>query len=97
MIDADGSFAYSKIHSVQLDDEEIAVYPNPVEGGKQLQLLLNDSKVEKIYIYDLAGKAVYEASGPVEQINTKNLMNGRYVLKIQLKNGIESNHVIIKR
>jgi hypothetical protein len=97
MIDADGSFAYSKIQSVQLGTEGIVVYPNPVEGGKQLQLLLNDSQVEKIYIYDLAGKVVYEAGGPIEQINTKHLMNGRYVLKIKLKDGTESSHLIIKR
>ncbi|MEO6285322.1 MAG: T9SS type A sorting domain-containing protein [Dyadobacter sp.] len=97
MIDADESFAYSKIQSVQLDGEGIVVYPNPVEGGKQLRLLLNDSKVEKIYMYDLGGKVVYEANGPIEQINTKNLMNGRYVLKIQFKDGTESSQVIIKR
>jgi hypothetical protein len=97
MIDADGSFAYSRIESVQFENEEIGVYPNPVEGGRQLQLLLNDSKVEKIYIYDLGGKTVFEASGPIEQINMKNLMNGRYILKIHLKDGIESSHVIIKR
>jgi hypothetical protein len=97
MIDADGTFAYSRIESVQFENEEIGVYPNPVEGGRQLQLLLNDSKVEKIHIYDLSGKTVFEASAPVEQINMKNLMNGRYILKIHLKDGIESSHVIIKR
>jgi hypothetical protein len=97
MVDTDGSFAYSKIQSVQFDCAGTIVYPNPVEGGKRLQLLLTDSQVKKIYIYDLAGENVYEASGPVEQINTKNLMNGRYLLKIQLKDGTESSHVIIKR
>ncbi len=97
MVDTDGTFAYSKIESVKFSDAGIIVYPNPVEGGKQLQLLLNNSEVEKIFIYDLSGKSVYEAQGPIELVNTKNLMNGRYVLKIRLKDGTESSHTILKR
>lgn len=97
MVDRDSTFAYSRIQMVRFSNMDIVVYPNPVEGGKQLQLLVNDSKVEKICIYDLAGNVVYEAEGPTDQINTKNLMTGRYVLKILLKDGTKSSHVIIKR
>lgn len=97
MVDTDGSYAFSKIETVKFSDAGIIVYPNPIEGGKQLQLLLNNSKVDKISIYDLSGKSVYFAEGPIEMINTKNLMNGRYVLKIRLKDGSESSHVIFKR
>jgi hypothetical protein len=97
MIDIDESFAYSRIESVHFKETDIVVYPNPVEPGKQLHLLLNDSKVDQIFIFDLSGKEVFHSNVPTDQINIKNLLAGRYILKIHLKDGSESNHVIIKR
>jgi hypothetical protein len=82
---------------VRFDAPEIVVYPNPVDSGKQLQLLLGDKEAEIIIIYDLSGKIVYESKTPSKNINVKSLPVGRYILKIRLKDGSESNHVVIKR
>lgn len=97
MVDVDSSFAYSRIQPVGFSSSETVVYPNPIEGNKPLQLLLSDGRVDKIFIYDLSGKEVYQANGPADHINTKNLMVGRYILKIKLRDGTESSHVIIRR
>jgi hypothetical protein len=98
MVDSDGSYAYSRIQSIHFDiNSYIAVFPNPVETDKQLQLLLGDSKVSKISIYNLAGKQVFESDKPISQIDMQGLQIGRYIIRIRLKDGSESNHTIVKR
>jgi hypothetical protein len=97
MIDADGTFAHSRIESVKFDISKIIVFPNPVESGKQLQVLSNADNVAKLTIFDFGGKIVYQTENPGDRISMKNLPAGKYILKVLLNNGSESSHVILKK
>jgi hypothetical protein len=99
MIDRDSSYAYSQIQSVRLGtDPEIIVFPNPLEAGNQLRLLLdNAGEVSHVKICDLSGKVLQESDIITDQINTNDLPSGRHILRITLKDGRESSHGISKK
>ena len=93
MIDRDGTFAYSRIISIQINPRfEIVVYPNPVEDN--ISLKVTDWKqVRSVTMINTAGTEVYN-SGPVMSgiVNVKNISPGMYILKIVLKDGSVYTH-----
>jgi hypothetical protein len=97
MVDTDDTFAYSRIQTLRFDCPDIVLYPNPVETGKQLQLLLSDSKVRNVSIYNLAGKLVFESDSPTDRISIQDLPVGRYILRIRLQDGSENSRTFVKR
>lgn len=98
MVDTDGTFAYSRIQSIHFDGStDIAIFPNPVENDSKLQLLLGNSKVSKISIYNLAGKQVFESDKPISHVNIQSLPAGKYIVRIRLTDGSESSYAIVKR
>jgi hypothetical protein len=98
MVDFDGTFAYSRIEPLQFGkDPEMVVFPNPVETGRQLQLLPGGSQAGKITVYDMTSKQVFESEVSAGKANLQSLPTGRYILRVRLKDGSESNHVIVFR
>lgn len=64
-------------------DSKIILYPNPAKNVLQIQ---DDISVEKMEIFDLYGKSVYQTIDFNKTINISDLYNGIYFLKIVHKN-----------
>ncbi|NIJ53074.1 T9SS type A sorting domain-containing protein [Dyadobacter arcticus] len=98
MVDQDGTFAYSKIQSLRFGVEhEIVAFPNPIDTGNELQLLLGDQQIASIRIFNLTGKLVFESDRPTQKYIVQDLPVGKYVLEIRLKNGSKSSRTFVKR
>ncbi|MEO6685118.1 MAG: SdrD B-like domain-containing protein, partial [Dyadobacter sp.] len=96
MIDKDGTFAYSTIRSVTLETaSQVTIYPNPV--ADRIQFKINDwSKIGKIQIFDLNGRAVYQSTkAPVDGIDVKNLPSGLYAVSLTGTNGSTNNYKVL--
>lgn len=97
MVDADQTFAYSRLESVRFSqDPQTVVYPNPADSGEPINLLNND-QVYKIQVYDLSGKLRYESENIQGGIKVQDLPTGRYIIKITMKDGSENSHVFVKK
>lgn len=96
MVDADGSFKYSNVVRVNFYASEFAiasVYPQPVTN--LLNVTLSSLKAGKLQvsIFDITGKLLSQDAQTVIrgmnllQINTANLSQGTYVLRITANDG----------
>jgi hypothetical protein len=87
-LDSDGKFEYSRILSVQFEDEiNVVVYPNPTITDITVSGL-NGGEI--ITLYDLNGKSVGESEiskGQKGFLNTKSLADGMYLLLVRDKSG----------
>ena len=95
MVDKDGSFAYSRIQSVQFDEDDLSVYPNPVAE----RLFIRDySNVKAVTVTNLEQRNVFNSdsfSNGNGFIDLKNLPYGIYIVKISRKNGSLSTHKVV--
>lgn len=96
MIDADQSFAYSRIVTVYNGSaDDTGVFPNPLVNGDEMRFL-NQEKVGGYAIYQLNGTEVLRSD--TNEINAgNNLPAGKYILKMKLKDGKEVSRIITKR
>ncbi|ACT92589.1 Ig-like domain-containing protein [Dyadobacter fermentans] len=100
MVDADKTFAYSKIINVRYDGLALVseLYPNPV--STTLNLRSTDwGQVKSVELHSLTGMSVYKSGKTVSKtIDVKNLPVGMYILTITHKNGeIVNRKVVINR
>ena len=63
--------------------EQIKVYPNPVKG---MLNIATDLEITRIEIYDLLGKKVNHFEGHISTVNTLNLSQGSYFIRIYIDN-----------
>jgi hypothetical protein len=63
--------------------EQIKVYPNPVKG---MLNIATDLEITRIEIYDLLGKKVNHFEGHISTVNTLNLSQGSYFIRIFIDN-----------
>lgn len=92
-LDAIGVIHESKIMLLtnQLLPQQFNVYPNPVEKGDFLKVNYEDGGV--MHLFDLYGKELLKNS--YNLINTSNLEQGIYLLKIETSTGIKSVKVSV--
>ncbi|MGV3602783.1 MAG: Ig-like domain-containing protein [Dyadobacter fermentans] len=100
MVDADKTFAYSKIINVRYDGLALVseLYPNPV--STTLNLRSTDwGQVKSVELHSLTGMSVYKSGKNVSKtIDVKNLPVGMYILTITHKNGeVVNRKVVINR
>ncbi|SEJ01519.1 Por secretion system C-terminal sorting domain-containing protein [Dyadobacter sp. SG02] len=100
MVDADQTFAYSKIIKVGFDNAALLseFYPNPVSDI--LNLKSTDwSQVKSVELHSLTGLSVYRSGKAIAKtIDVKNLPVGMYILTITHKNGeVVNRKVLINR
>ena len=95
MVDRDGTFAYSRIESVNLEGIAAIFYPNPVSD--KLFLKLSDkSAVKGITLRNSLGNSVFSASSiPAGGIDVKGLTSGLYLVQVILENGTYSTQKIL--
>jgi hypothetical protein len=106
-IDYDGKFAYSNIQSAQLSDSELLLssYPNPIENGGKINFKLssdNNGESGTINFYSIDGQLIinkdinYTGKKYFDQIDTRNLNSGIYILEFRNKFQVIQNKIIIK-
>lgn len=96
MIDADETFAYSKIRSLKFkSDVDLNIFPNP--SSEVIQIKINDwHKVKYVELINASAVKVYSA-GPAltQKVDVSKLNPGMYYLKITNKDGSQSGRKII--
>ncbi|MCU0398371.1 MAG: T9SS type A sorting domain-containing protein, partial [Cyclobacteriaceae bacterium] len=86
----DGDVVYSNPEQVLvIRDEDCYLYPNPLSGNQELNIVINDVDLALIQIMDLNGRVIREAEdfGPVKTINTIDMVSGTYLVRIQRQDG----------
>jgi hypothetical protein len=86
----DGDIIYSdQEHVLVIHDEDCYLYPNPLSGNQELNIVINDVDLALIQIMDLNGRVIREAEdfGPVKTINTIDMRSGTYLVRIQRHDG----------
>lgn len=69
----------------------IQFYPNPAQ---QLMFINTDVELERIVIFDTAGKQILEAIGNQNQLDLSALPAGNYTLSFQNKEGVWASHFV---
>ncbi|WP_159468229.1 Ig-like domain-containing protein [Dyadobacter sp. 3J3] len=89
MIDMDGSFAYSRIQSVNFPEFSWAkLYPNPVTDV--LQIAISNRRVRKIRLIDSYGRVMFDAqiSFASMRVDMKSYVPGTYFIHLEQEDGI---------
>jgi hypothetical protein len=98
MADRDGTFAYSKIVSVSLDNPiKASFYPNPAIEKIKVRLEgAATGDITKVTLFALDGKIAYTANNLVKgEIDIHNHQAGAYVVTINLRNGTTQSSKIV--
>ncbi|HXA01608.1 MAG TPA: T9SS type A sorting domain-containing protein [Cytophagaceae bacterium] len=90
-VDKDGSFAYSAIRSITLNDNTaIKIYPNPANGNFTVEIFSRTSSenIINIEVYNSLGQQVYTSLDQntdsfKKKINIQNLPEGIYFVQVQ--------------
>jgi hypothetical protein len=83
--DIDGQFTYSNIQFVKVvGANEFSIYPNP---ASEIVNILGWNNIKKIHLFDIGGRLIKEWLLTPQNIDVSNLLNGTYILKVELKTG----------
>jgi hypothetical protein len=82
-LDFDGKFEYSKVIAVKAEKEELKVELSPNPFGNRITIQSNN-QISKVEIIDITGKVklVETINGKTAEINTSEISNGIYFLRI---------------
>ena len=77
--------------------KNIGIYPNPAKN--EVNIKMNKAESAKFMIYDSSGRLMISGNASNDRkINVEKLMNGNYILTIELKNGEKlTEKLMIKR
>jgi len=79
-IDFDGKFEFSEVRTVRFDSKGMTIFPNPAKNKFKI---LNSNVGDRIVIFDLAGKLVFDDQVPLNNIiDVAFLPNGVYAVVI---------------
>ena len=85
----------STIGTLGIDDELLAqtlrFYPNPV---KDVLSINSEIPLTKVEIFSILGKMVKEINSDIEAIQTANLSNGVYIIRMHSEKGLASKKLI---
>lgn len=105
-MDFDGTTEYSKITTVTLkDDNHFGVseaFPNPTTNSTAFQLHLPKDSDLQLMVFDLSGRLVKEhttsvsAGSSLLPLNTADLPQGQYFVKLQFGNAVEYRKVVVQ-
>jgi hypothetical protein len=82
-LDFDGKFEYSKVIAVKAEKEDLKVELSPNPFGNRITIQSNN-QISKVEIIDITGKVklVEIINGKTAEINTSEISNGIYFLRI---------------
>jgi hypothetical protein len=97
-IDIDGSYIYSNVALVRNKNSPVSfvIFPNPANNYIAISTSFYVAAKTQITLYDAVGKRLLSKimNGATEQINTSDLLDGTYVLKIS-NHGITTTQKIL--
>ncbi len=85
-------FLYDAVGIDEVKKEAVSIYPNPVSRTLNINYE-NKNAVERVRIYDLFGREIYNVNEAVETIDLSGFKKGIYILEMSEKNG---NRIIKK-
>ena len=96
MIDKDGSFTFSRIERVNLENKiHLAFSPNPVSDKLYLKIE-GLSQIKEISIYNIMGREVYRSENiSMNGIDMKGHNSGIYIAKVALSDGTTHTQKIV--
>lgn len=89
MIDMDGTFAYSRIKSVNFPEFAWAkLYPNPVTDV--LQIAISNKRIRKIRLIDSYGRVMFDGqvSSALMRVDMKSYVPGTYLIHLEQEDGM---------
>lgn len=89
MVDLDGTYAYSRIKSVNFPEFSWAVlYPNPVNDI--LQITISNKRVRKIRLIDSYGRTMFneQVSSASMRVDMKSYVPGAYFIHLEQEDGM---------
>ncbi|MCE6992413.1 T9SS type A sorting domain-containing protein [Dyadobacter sp. CY323] len=94
MVDADGTFAYSSIRSLNFNgDLEVAIYPNPTSDRIKFS---GNQAIENVKIYNVSGIMVLNAlPNASNEVDLTKLTQGTYFVKVN-NNPVLRKVVVVK-
>ena len=93
----DGNYQYSDncmLSNREYYADKLNVYPNPTTGVLHLDIE-DETKIEKIEVYDFSGKIIKEIKGEL-LINIESLASGNYLLRVFTSEGVVIKKIIKK-
>ena len=89
--DEDGKYSIAKIFKGSLvSANEILIYPNPATDVINIS---SANEIQNVSIFNNVGQTIY--NGPDIKINTSNFESGIYLIRIETKEGIETQKITI--
>lgn len=92
------------LNDVENNISSITVYPNPVKDIATLDITLSESSTATIQVVDLMGRTVidlgtksFKAGQSSIELNTTNLLNGMYFVKINSNNGVATKKITVSK
>ena len=78
----------------EIDEEQVLVYPNPVEG----QLTVKADGLQRVVIYNVMGQQVASVETKESEctLNMDAYPQGLYMLKLVTRNGLVTSNVVVK-
>lgn len=83
---------------IEMNQKLFTLYPNPASDKVYIQTNMPKEKVEKVYIYNMEGKKVYESNQPFFQkgkINVSRLAPGIHIVKVVSGSQISVKKLVI--
>lgn len=89
------SISYGQNSKANGDIDGFKLYPNPVTNGK-VYINTTENAPKKIFIFDVLGTKVLEATLLGKELNLSDLNSGVYVLRVYEKDKVATRKLIIK-
>ena len=94
-VDYDGKSTFSKIVSVEDEDTEISIYPNPSQGSFKINVI-NEKQPYTIAITDAEGRLVHTSIGDSNNpIEINGLTKGVYVVRVIGTNTVVNRKLLV--
>jgi hypothetical protein len=78
------------------EDSGIRMFPNPSEGELTIELDDNESAFQRLFIYSLDGRTVFQSNVLLSTYDISRLLPGAYIVSIELSSGL-SAEILIKK
>jgi len=78
------------------EDLGIRMFPNPSEGELTIELDDNESAFQRLFIYSLDGRMVFQSNVLLSTYDISRLLPGAYIVSIELSSGL-SAEILIKK
>ena len=85
------------IANVQVSTSEVKIYPNPANEFTMIEA--NGYKIDKVELFNLLGQKLFESdvNDSSTKINTTNLLNGTYFVKVYINNTSITKKITINK